>query len=297
MWCSGLRSDQVLSHVAVVERARVTQLAGLVAADVEQSFRRDGATPSLFGESDIRGHLTADQTETFTTVLNTLNGPDPRDAPVRRTLGERNADVMVDTAAHMLSRPSSKDDRVHDTATAPARRGARPTAIVTLDLDTALDRVRELGFADVGVQADLKAIRRRLLTGGALPAEVAEPFLCDANLRRMVVDPDTRHERDECCHGDQDSSGVSPGAGRRIARSPWRCTEHGSVRLPTGSRPASPRVAPRPGAARQMPWPRHTRRRPRQVRAPTRVDRDRRFWGVARLRIGESAGLLLALSC
>lgn len=296
-------NDIVLSHVAVVEQARVTQLVGLVAADTEQSFRRDGATsltawlitrsgyrkrdavqlvklvrvlrrvpgllealengfctvahievlstyataarekalepfarqlvadagvfpaseyerlcahwadladqhaveppgadgyylnltPSLFGESDLRGHLTADQTETVSAALNSLNGPDPKDAPVQRTVGQRNADALTDMAAHLLNLPPSKDTNSGQKATAPsARRGSRPTAIVTLDLDTALDEVRELGFADVGDQVDLTAIRRQLLNGGPLPAEVAELFQCDANLRRMIVDSDGR---------------------------------------------------------------------------------------------------------
>jgi hypothetical protein len=148
-------------------------------------------TPSLFGKSDIRGHLTADQTETVAAALDTLNGPDPKDAPVQRTVGQRNADALTDMAAHLLNQPQSKDDAPEEKAGSPSgRRGARPTAIVTLDLDTALDEARELGFADVGTQTDLTAIRRHLLNGGALPAEVAELFLCDANLRRMVIDAD-----------------------------------------------------------------------------------------------------------
>ncbi|MDG2111850.1 MAG: DUF222 domain-containing protein, partial [Actinomycetota bacterium] len=290
-------NDLVLSHVAVVEQARVTQLLGLVAVDVEQSYRRDAATslsswlvtrggyrksealglvklvrvlrrvpgllealeagyctvahvevlagyatvarehglepfarqlvadagvfppaefealcahwadlvdqnlteppgvdgsylnltPSLFGESDIRGHLTADQTETFAAALDTLNGPDPKNAPIQRTVGQRNADALTDMAAHLLNQPPSKDTDPDRKASAATRRGSRPTAVVTLDLDTALDRSRELGFADIGDQTDLIAIRRQLLRGGPLPKEVAELFLCDANLRRMIV--------------------------------------------------------------------------------------------------------------
>jgi hypothetical protein len=144
-------------------------------------------TPSLFGESDVRGHLSADQTETLATASNTLNRPDPKDAPV-----QRNADALADMAAHLLNRPPSKDpdpDGDVDVASAPSTlRGSRPTAVVTLDLDTALDRTRELGFDDVGDQIDLSAIRRQLLTGGALPSEVAELFACDASVRRMIID-------------------------------------------------------------------------------------------------------------
>lgn len=143
-------------------------------------------TPSLFGETDLRGHLTADQSETLCAALRTCNGPDPKDAPVQRTVGQRNADALIDITAHVLNQPSSKGSNSGEKAI--ARRGSRPTAIVTLDLDTALDQARELGFADMGVQPDLAAIRRQLLSGGALPAEVAELFLCDANVRRMVID-------------------------------------------------------------------------------------------------------------
>jgi hypothetical protein len=145
-------------------------------------------TPSLFGEADMRGHLSADQAETVANALDRLNGPDPTDAPVRRTVGQRNADALTELAHHFLNQPPSKDEVPAGTATRSRRRPARPTAVLTIDLDTALDRVRELGVADVGTQPDLGAIRCALLKGGPLPRPVAELLSCDADLRRMLVD-------------------------------------------------------------------------------------------------------------
>jgi hypothetical protein len=150
-------------------------------------------TPSLFGEADINGHLTADQAEAVGRALDRLNGPDPVDSPTRRTVGQRNADALGDLARHFLSEPASKDDRPHTKATAPGstpsrRRPALPTALLTIDLDTAMDRNRELGFADVGVQPDLAAIRCALIRGGSLPRWVAQLLSCDARMARFIHD-------------------------------------------------------------------------------------------------------------
>jgi len=147
--------------------------------------------PTLFGEADISGHLTADQFSTVSEALNTLNGPDPVDAPVKRTVRQRNADALTDICQdHLNGETASKDNEPDPKATVSRR--AKPTALISIDIDTAfdthLDLARMHGFADTGVQVDMTKIRAELLAGGPLPKFVTDLLTCDASLRRLVVD-------------------------------------------------------------------------------------------------------------
>ena len=151
--------------------------------------------PTLFGELDIRGHLTADQAATVTQALNHLNTPDPTNAPIQRSVRERNADALTDLAHHYLNQPPTKDtNNGGDVARRPSRRRpGRPTAAITLDLDTYLDQTRVLTLrgpgGDIIEQPDLAAIRCQLTAGGPIPRNIADLFLCDANIQRLVLDP------------------------------------------------------------------------------------------------------------
>ncbi len=146
--------------------------------------------PTLFGEADITGHLTADQYATVGEALNTMNGPDPAAAPVKRTVKQRNADALTDIChQHLNGNTASKDEDSGGKATV---RRAKPTALISIDIDTALDTHLDLarmhGFADTGDQIDMTKIRAELLAGGPLPKFVTDLLTCDASLRRLVVD-------------------------------------------------------------------------------------------------------------
>ena len=129
--------------------------------------------PTLFGELDITGHLTADQATTLTTAINHLNRPDPADAPEgQRSLRQRNADALTDLAHHFLNQPPNSKT--------PNR--TRTTATVVIDWDTYTNPTPEPD------PVDLASIRRELLTNGPIPARVAAHLTCDTNIRRLVLD-------------------------------------------------------------------------------------------------------------
>ena len=151
--------------------------------------------PTLFGEADVRGHLTADQANAVGEALNSANGPDPADAPVQRTLRQRNADALADMATSFLgggtSGPTAGPPPDHKAGDAPPspRRGVRPTGIVLIGLDTLVDHSPSHDTLD-GPQFTLTSLQRDLLGQGPLPRAVAELLTCDSALRRLVVDPD-----------------------------------------------------------------------------------------------------------
>jgi hypothetical protein len=141
--------------------------------------------PSLFGESDISGHLDAATTAVLTKAIGELSTPDPADSPYQRSLKERRADALGDLALHFLNQPPTSK-----TATSPSR--AKPTAAVIIGWETFVDLKASEPYdqsSELAPTVDLQLIRRELIDSGPIPARVAALMTCDANIRRLVLDP------------------------------------------------------------------------------------------------------------
>ena len=106
--------------------------------------------PTLFGQADVAGRLSADQAAVFGEALSLLNRPDAADAPVKRTNAQRNADALADLAHHYLNGTGLGDTREDGTdengsrandADGPAEQSSgsnrsRHRAAVVIHLDT-----------------------------------------------------------------------------------------------------------------------------------------------------------------
>ncbi|MDA3038502.1 MAG: DUF222 domain-containing protein, partial [Actinomycetota bacterium] len=109
-------------------------------------------SPTLFGQADVAGRLSADQATVLGEAISLLNRPDPADAPVKRTNAQRNADALADLAHHYLNRTSlnrtslnrtGEADDASDEQTSGSSR-SRNRAAVVIDLDTLTRRLPEL---------------------------------------------------------------------------------------------------------------------------------------------------------
>ncbi len=161
-------------------------------------------SPTLFGQADVRGRLSADQAAVFGEVLGQMNKPDPADAPVKRTHRQRNADALADLAQHYLDcghleiqprpdgRPVEDDIPAADGSMRPRNAGrSRARSVVVIDFDSLTDSIPEL-WDDERRQPVLDRIRRTNAEGRPLPAEVAALLVCDGSMQRLVVDPNGR---------------------------------------------------------------------------------------------------------
>jgi Domain of unknown function (DUF222)/HNH endonuclease len=157
-------------------------------------------SPTLFGQADVRGRLSADQAAVVGEVLSQMNKPDPADAPVKRTHRQRNADALADLAQHYLDCGSldcgglgNHEPRdAEDDPGSPRRASrSRARAVVVIDFDALTDSIPEL-WDDERRQPVLDRIRRSNAEGRPLPAEVAALLVCDGSLQRLVVDSNGR---------------------------------------------------------------------------------------------------------
>lgn len=155
-------------------------------------------SPTLFGQADVAGRLSADQAAVLGEALSLLNQPDPADAPVKRTNAQRNADALADLAHHYLNKTSlnrtslngaDETEPPEDPSSGSSR--SRNRAAVVIDLDTLTRQLPEL-WDDDRRQPALDAIRRHNQLGQPLPADVAELLLCDASIQRLVTGPGGR---------------------------------------------------------------------------------------------------------
>jgi hypothetical protein len=132
-------------------------------------------TPTLFGDVRLAGNLSAEVAASIREALNTRNGPDRADAPIRRSVGQRNHDALGDISDEYLTRTTTGSA----TEAGPARK-PRPTGIVLVDFDT---------FTQTYEDVDLDSIRRDLLNTGPIPSRTAQLMTCDADIQRLVIDP------------------------------------------------------------------------------------------------------------
>ena len=154
-------------------------------------------TPGLYGEANISGHLTLDQVAMVSAAIETLNGPDPSDAPVKRTLRRHNADALADLAQRHLGgedgRPAPSTTGA-TTSSATVRR-AKPSATVIIDFGSFSearfwhDQLDAETIWDDPSYRSLASVRQDLLGTGHIPSRTASLLTCDANVRRHVLDP------------------------------------------------------------------------------------------------------------
>ena len=148
-------------------------------------------SPTLFGQADVAGRLSADQAAVVGEALALLNRPDPADAPVKRTNAQRNADALADLAHHYLSGTSHNETGTDDTTPdepSSASSRSRNRAAVVIDLDTLTRHLPEL-WDDDRLQPALDTIRRHNQLGQPLPADIAELLMCDASIQRLLTGP------------------------------------------------------------------------------------------------------------
>jgi hypothetical protein len=138
-------------------------------------------TPSLFGDVRLAGNLSAEVAASIREALDTRNSPDRADAPIRRSVGQRNHDALGDIADEFLSRTTTSPDTEKN-----PRRKPRPTGNVLIDFNTF---TRSNRSNDTKLDIDLASIRRDLLNTGPIPARTAQLMTCDADIQRLVVDP------------------------------------------------------------------------------------------------------------
>jgi hypothetical protein len=132
-------------------------------------------TPTLFGDVRLAGNLSAEVAASIREALDTRNGPDRADAPIRRSVGQRNHDALGDISDEYLTCTTTGSA----TEAGPARK-PRPTGIVLVDFDT---------FTQTYEDVDLDSIRRDLLNTGPIPSRTAQLMTCDADIQRLVIDP------------------------------------------------------------------------------------------------------------
>ncbi len=144
-------------------------------------------SPTLFGQADVVGRLSADQAAVVGEALALLNRPDPADAPVKRTNAQRNADALADLAHHYLNGTSLNGTGSQDEPASASSR-SRNRAAVVIDLDTLTRHLPEL-WDDDRLQPALDTIRRHNQLGQPLPADIAELLMCDASIQRLLTGP------------------------------------------------------------------------------------------------------------
>lgn len=125
-------------------------------------------------DGSVRGdfHLDAIAGETFVTAIDALAQPDPADTPdgLRRSPTQRRADALTALARLALDRGET-----------PLVRTVRPHVTVTVP-------VSMLAESDADAEAD--GALGTLPDGTIVSAETARRLLCDASVRRVVLDPD-----------------------------------------------------------------------------------------------------------
>ncbi len=160
----------------------------------------------LFGGSTGSFRLEAVGTELLAAALDTR--PDPVDSPLpARSLAERQADTLVDMAAHYLGAGPAETDAPGDEAegTGPesdeeAGTEARTTPMLRLPESVGDPTGRRMGVAghvDIVIDlasyqhdplVDVAGIRADFARSGSAPREALEQFFCDASFAALIMD-------------------------------------------------------------------------------------------------------------
>ncbi len=148
----------------------------------------------LFGGSTGTFRLEAVGTEILAAALETK--PDSANSPIpARSLGERNADALVDMAAHYLGTdPVGTDARVERSGEATS--GLRRPEPISSG-DPTGRRMGVAGHVDIVIDlasyqhdplVDVAGTRAEFARTGVVPREALEQFFCDASFAALVMD-------------------------------------------------------------------------------------------------------------
>ncbi len=134
------------------------------------------------GSGTLNARLDAEGMDIVENALHTK--PDPAmGAMPPRTKTQRQADTLVDIAAHYTGRTEQTAD--HDHAQDPA--SPNPTGRPAAKLPN-IDVVIDLGTLEGEHPTDVASIRAEFTSGNPLPLSILNKMLCDATYRRVLID-------------------------------------------------------------------------------------------------------------
>ena len=212
------RTSDELTRLLRQWRWRVSD--AVAAEDTERAWDQRSLTinPDLFGGASGRFRLDPAGAEILAAALDTP--PDPEGPIPPRSLAQRRADTLVDLAAGDTTQPgddsdpgehhptsntggaghTTEDDRTSETGSTsehgPADRsaggiqagdgGLQPTGRRAHPVN--VDLVVDLSTLTRDPEFDIEALRADLAHGGTISPQVLEQLICDASLRRVLMD-------------------------------------------------------------------------------------------------------------